>query len=241
MSHIKPDGTIVFQETEETLSGVDTIIFATGYNFNFPFCKTGDQPWDTTRMLDSQIHPGERDGGEESEVGGMKGLSVERLDPLLLFLENDTARSIAFPVLRMSSSVILPRPTADQAEFQVVPFPLAETQTRLTALLWSSLLSPLSEDIQIPSNSSNPYFTPAPSPSPSPLPPKSTQVPVRKVVQMRKKLVFGPAYEFTYQEYLMHLMEGADDPEWVKQWWGTMAVKRRWRDDTGLRKRTLGY
>ena len=106
-------------------------------------------------------------------------------------------------------------------------------------MLWSSLLPPLSNDIQPPPNPSNPYFTPAPSPPTDE--PGSKKPPVRKVVQMRKKLVFGAPYEFEYQEYLMSLMQDADDPEWIKNWWASMPIKRRWREDTGLRKRTLGY
>lgn len=100
MSHVGQDGSIVFQEDAEPLRGVDTMIFATGYNFSLPFCKATDSPWDEMRILDDQIRPGERDGGFEEEVGGMKGLGMEGLDPLLMFLENDPSRSIAFPVLR---------------------------------------------------------------------------------------------------------------------------------------------
>ena len=107
ISHIDQDGGIVFQDEAEAepLRGVDMIIFATGYNFSLPFCKAADKPWNESesRILDSQIRPGERDGGNESEVGGMKGLGVEGLDPLLLFLENDPSRNIAFPVLRTST------------------------------------------------------------------------------------------------------------------------------------------
>lgn len=106
MSHVNHDGGIVFQDDSETLQEVDVIIFATGYNFSLPFCKATDSPWDGARILDDQIRPGERDGGSESEVGGMKGLGVEGLDPLLLFLENDPLRSIAFPVLRTSASYL---------------------------------------------------------------------------------------------------------------------------------------
>lgn len=123
--------------------------------------------------------------------------------------------------------------------YQIVPFLLAETQTRLIAMLWSSSLPPLPDDIQPPPNPSNPYFTPAPTP---PLhAPRPEKPPTRKVVQMRKKLVFGAPYEFDYQEYLMSLMESSDDPRWVRRWWESEPIKKRWRGDTGLRKRTLGY
>lgn len=100
ISHVDVDGGIIFQDDSEQLRGIDAVIFATGYNFSLPFCKVTDRPWDGMRILDGQIRAGERDGGSESEVGGMKGLGIEGLDPLLLFLENDPSRSIAFPVLR---------------------------------------------------------------------------------------------------------------------------------------------
>jgi hypothetical protein len=83
---------------------IDTIIFATGYNFSLPFCKVIDSPWDERRILQEVIQQGERKGGREWEVGGMKGLTMEGLDPLMLFLEGegDEERSIAFPILRES-------------------------------------------------------------------------------------------------------------------------------------------
>jgi hypothetical protein len=81
---------------------VDTIIFATGYNFSLPFCKITDYPWSDPKyqVLDEVIQPGEREGGREGEVGGMKGLSMDKLDEVMLFLEADEGRSIAFPALR---------------------------------------------------------------------------------------------------------------------------------------------
>jgi hypothetical protein len=58
---------------------------------------------------------------------------------------------------------------------------------------------------------------------------------------MRKKLVFGATYEFLYQEYLMSLMEGVDDPKWVEGWWAKQDIKKDWRSQTTLRRDTLGY
>jgi hypothetical protein len=96
-----PSGRIHFQphegEQHDPVEGVDTIIFATGYNYHLPFCKAGDEPWSGHRMLDSVVREGEREGGKQDEEGGMKGLGVKGLDELLL-LEGD--RSIAFPALR---------------------------------------------------------------------------------------------------------------------------------------------
>lgn len=80
------------------IDDVDVIIFATGYNFAYPFFKADDPPWNEKRMLDGIIQLGEREGGEESDSGGLKGLGMKDLDELLLFLKDD--RSIAFPALR---------------------------------------------------------------------------------------------------------------------------------------------
>lgn len=81
---------------------VDTIIFATGYNFSLPFCKITDHPWSDPeyRVLDEVIQVEEREDGREREAGGMKGLSMDKLDEIMLFLEADEGKSIAFPALR---------------------------------------------------------------------------------------------------------------------------------------------
>jgi hypothetical protein len=94
------DGTMVLEDGQEVK--VDTIIFATGYNFSLPFCKITDYPWSDPRnqVLDEVIQPGEREGGREGEVSGMKGLSMDKLDEVMLFLQADEGRSIAFPALR---------------------------------------------------------------------------------------------------------------------------------------------
>jgi hypothetical protein len=105
ISHLSPEGTIIFQD-DQNLEGVDTIIFATGYNFSLPFCKITDHPWSdpTYQVLDGVIQPEERAGGKEEEAGGMKGLSMDKLDELMLFLRANVGRSIAFPTLRELSS-----------------------------------------------------------------------------------------------------------------------------------------
>jgi hypothetical protein len=146
------------------------------------------------------------------------------------------------------------------SEYQIVPFPLVETQTRLTALIWSGALT-LPHNLKLPPNPSNPYHSPsissAPSTSAASVPePENQSKEVagqkkeegaekksapRKTIQLRKKLVFGATYEFIYQEHLIYLLQDIDDPGWVKIWWDNQDVKKRWRGDTTLRKRTLGY
>ena len=81
---------------------MDTIIFATGYNFSLPFCKITDYPWSDPKfqVLDEVIQVEEREDGREREAGGMKGLSMDKLDEVMLCLEADQRKSIAFPALR---------------------------------------------------------------------------------------------------------------------------------------------
>jgi len=142
------------------------------------------------------------------------------------------------------------------SEYQIVPFPLVETQTRLTALLWSGALT-LPNKFKLPPNPSNPYHSSPSSTSSRASHPEEEQKKEeagqkkeegaekksapRKTIQLRKKLVFGATYEFIYQEYLISLLQDVDDPGWVRNWWDNQDVKKRWRGDTTLRKRTLGY
>jgi lysine/ornithine N-monooxygenase len=83
------------------LVDIDTIIFATGYNNSMPFAKATDAPWSSANVLDQVIGEDERAGGDQWEVGGVKGLHMVGLDELLLFLRED--RTIAFPGLRQCS------------------------------------------------------------------------------------------------------------------------------------------
>lgn len=103
ISHLDSSGGIVL-DNGEMVEGVETIIFATGYNFSLPFCKTIDYPWSDPeyQVLDEIIQSEEREGGRKAEVGGMKGLSMDKLDEVMLFLQADGGMSIAFPTLRES-------------------------------------------------------------------------------------------------------------------------------------------
>ena len=100
ISHITPDSRIHLTDGT-VLEDIDTIIFATGYNNSLPFAKVTDEPWKSRRVLDGVISLEEREkGGDESEIGGQKGLHMTGLDELLLFLKDD--RTISFPGLRTS-------------------------------------------------------------------------------------------------------------------------------------------
>jgi hypothetical protein len=107
ISHYQ-DGKIILEDGQTVV--VDTVIFATGYNFCLPFCKITDRPWSDSkyRVLDEVIQAEEREVGREGEVGGMKGLSMDKLDEVMLFLQADEGRSIAFPALREFSFPFLP-------------------------------------------------------------------------------------------------------------------------------------
>ncbi|KAL7419903.1 monooxygenase [Cryptotrichosporon argae] len=244
-SAVRPRGTVVLADGTE-IDDVTTIVFATGYNFAFPFLKA-DDGWGP--LVDSVIRPQERACGNEWEVGGVKGLGMEGLDELLLFRKDD--RTVAFPAL----------------PYQVVPFPLAEMQARLVSLLWAGLLPSFPAHPRLPPNPNNPYCgssdpdaaggaTDAPAPAAdtdahadpgavtgtrtdtdTAAPPAAAP---RTVFRQRKQLVFVAPYEWTYTSYLMSLTaeaEAASAACWrhVEDW------RRARRADSALRARTLGY
>ncbi|WWC68858.1 uncharacterized protein I206_102794 [Kwoniella pini CBS 10737] len=238
----RPKGVIHFEEDEKThenleLNDVDVIIFATGYNFMFPFFRPEDRPWNTTQLSEGEIKIGERDNGDKWEEGGIKGQGVEGLDELLLFLKGD--RTISFPTL----------------SYQNVPFPLAQVQARFTAYLWAGLLPNLPDLIKLPPNPSNPYsqietneestngYSEITKDKGQIDPPQPATKP-RKVLQRIKQLVFGAPYEWTYSEFLMDFMTRSDEERGVKTedyWEKVEQFRRDQRADTDLRKRTLGY
>jgi len=102
-SDAHPRGRIHFKgdpPAHAPVDDVDVVIFCTGYNNALPFAKAEDYPWNEHRVLEQAIKPEEREGGDEWEAGGLRGLYMRGLDPMLIFLEND--RSIAFVGLRES-------------------------------------------------------------------------------------------------------------------------------------------
>lgn len=242
---------VIHFEDGSQLTDVDTIIYATGYSFAMPFAKSTDEPWASHPLLDGSIGVADREGGEEWEGGGMMGQGVKGLDGSMLFMQGD--QSICFPTLRESSLTLhdrskrgdtaerqIFRMNADQIEYQVVPFPLAETQTRLSSLLWAGLLPSFPRDPTPPHNPSNPYSAP-PGNHSSPGSGNGNAAPPRKALKTKQKLVFGAPYEWTYQEWLMGYMREADPDGSDPVWQGIEEFRRERRADTGLRKRTLGY
>ncbi|WVR04176.1 hypothetical protein IAU60_001176 [Kwoniella sp. DSM 27419] len=222
----RADGQGDEEKDVEPLDAPEVIIFATGYNFNYPFFKPTDRPWsrDEHDVVDGVVRPGEREGGDEWEEGGLKGQGMRGLDELLLFLKGD--RTIAFPVLA----------------YQVVPFPLAQVQARLISLLWAGLLPSFPAHPKLPPNPSNPYSKTTDAEGSTSQPEPQQNVQPRKVVQKMRELVFGAQYEWVYSEFLMGLCAEADEAGKVPEYWRrTEGWRRARREDTTLRKRTLGY
>ncbi|ODN83922.1 hypothetical protein L198_07619 [Cryptococcus wingfieldii CBS 7118] len=245
------DGTPV-PVSDEQIDDVDLILFATGYNFAYPFFKSTDRPWDGKSVVDGVIGKEERQGGDEREVGGLKGLTPKNLDELLMFHKGD--RSLAFLVL----------------PYQMVPFPFAQVQARLSSLLWAGLLPSFPAHPTLPPNASNPYQqeeeSPAPVPASNPDPTASeTSTPgtsntyttssaetpskpsTRKMMQVRRQLLFGAPYEWDYSEFLMGIMaeadagEGGEGKKVEEHWKRIEPFRRELREQTDLKKRTLGY
>ena len=100
-----PKGRVHFkgdpQPAHPPLTDVDLVIFCTGYSNCLPFIKASDLPWKENRVLEEVISGEEREGGDEWEVGGLRGLCMSGLDPMLIFLQQD--RSLGFIGLRESS------------------------------------------------------------------------------------------------------------------------------------------
>lgn len=92
-SRSHPKGRVQFQDGA-SVDDVDVVVFATGYSNSLPFCKVTDEPWRSMRPLDEVIQSEEREGGDEWEVGGLRGLKMRGLDELLIFPEGD--RSLAY-------------------------------------------------------------------------------------------------------------------------------------------------
>lgn len=44
INEITPEGAVLLSDGR-TLSNLDAIVFATGYNFSYPFCRPTDEPW----------------------------------------------------------------------------------------------------------------------------------------------------------------------------------------------------
>ncbi|GAA5957607.1 hypothetical protein JCM3765_001453 [Sporobolomyces pararoseus] len=112
--------TIVFED-DQTLTDVDTIIFATGYYFSFPFLRSTDAPWSehpVTRppTVSVTVDPRGETASLQSTAPVEGGLRLHNLDDRFLFyLPDPSAVFLCLPYL-------------------VIPFPLAQIQSRLAVL-----------------------------------------------------------------------------------------------------------
>ncbi|KPV75868.1 uncharacterized protein RHOBADRAFT_52884 [Rhodotorula graminis WP1] len=99
-------------ENGVVVEDVDTIMFATGYYFSFPFLSPAHEPFKSHPITYSPTPSGER-GAPSGAEGGIR---MHGLDDRFLFLLADpTMAFLALPYL-------------------TIPFPLAQTQARLAAL-----------------------------------------------------------------------------------------------------------
>ena len=148
--------------------------------------------------------------------------------------------------------------------YQLVPFPFAEVQAHLVALLWAKLLPNFPEHPSPPPNPSNPYSSaptapPESPPGSEPLSPlsqdpingvdgitrRAKEIPEeaapRKVLAMRRALVFGDPYEFTFSEYMFSLISEANDGSWSEAWKRIEPWRLARREDKALRGKVVGY
>ncbi|KAH8929573.1 FAD/NAD(P)-binding domain-containing protein [Atractiella rhizophila] len=119
---------LVCQEGER-LKGIEVIICATGYLYDFPFFQADKEPW-TSRSL-TKIPPLPSNPNAASSIGlseevkyGGGGFRLHGLDKTQIFWKEDP--TLAFLALQT----------------RVVPFPLAETQSKYIAHVWSTYESP---------------------------------------------------------------------------------------------------
>jgi hypothetical protein len=248
-----PRGRILFKgdpPAHVPVDDVDVVIFCTGYNNALPFAKAEDHPWKEHRVLEQSIRAEERQGGDEWEAGGLRGLYMRGLDPMLVFLEND--RSIAFVGLREPRSRSPSTELTDPA-YSIVPFPFSEVQARLVAYHWSNLIT-LPKLLSPPLNKYNKYFDPITRTTPG-LPNGTSPdgvapdlagsneavAKVRFSLANRREFVFPHPYEWEYCDYVFDLLRPAERADVPPSWRGVEEWRRAKRGDEGLRKRTLGY
>ncbi|GAA5894041.1 hypothetical protein JCM8208_002329, partial [Rhodotorula glutinis] len=99
-------------ENGEVVEDVDTVMFATGYYFSFPFLSPSHEPFKSHPVTYSPTKSGQR-GAPSGAEGGIR---MHGLDDRFLFLLADpTMAFLALPYL-------------------TIPFPLAQAQARLAAL-----------------------------------------------------------------------------------------------------------
>ncbi|KAJ9105026.1 hypothetical protein QFC19_003657 [Naganishia cerealis] len=259
---------VIYFKDGSSLTGIDVVIFATGYLYYYPFFKNTDYPWnqESDRVLDGVIEDVDVDVEARqgrSDRGGLQGLGMRQMDSLMLFLKND--RSMAMIGLRKCTIAykrIVLWVGADLSDdtpgiaYQVVPFPLFEIQSHLVALLWAD---------RLPNFPTYPRIPPNPMHEAPPTPPETPgnataiadlssqrddfsasnngltkQLEKRYTEKVRGAYVFGFPYEFHYENYLLSLTAEADGGK--EGGWGEVEEFRwYWRKQKELRFQTIGY
>ena len=145
--------------------------------------------------------------------------------------------------------------------YLVVPFPLAEVQSHLTALFWSGRLPnipkqfspPSREDAPDPDSAKNPDHqsqqagndTTHDNANDHPHDMKESGAPAKKkdkrhTEKVRGDLVFGFPHEYRYENYVLGLTSEADGGD--ENGWGAVEDWRfPLRKNKALRSQTLGY
>jgi hypothetical protein len=268
----KIDGGVIHFKDGSTLEDIDVIIFATGFYYQLPFAKSEDAPWNEKRVCEETV--GDVDVLDEVngwEKGGIQGLAIKELDEIKLFLKGD--RTCAFIALRECHFGIWPSPFPGHLKaeihlvlwlfllaYLVVPFPLAEIQSHLTALYWAGRLPNIPDSFSAPSREEE-AAQPDDKAKPQQQPDHESQQagndtthdgehakpgnpPVKKdkrhTEKVRGDLVFGFPYEYRYENYLLGLTAEADGGE--KGGWGSVEEWRfPLRKNKALRSEVLGY
>lgn len=116
-----PEGRAVHFADGRVETGVDAILFCTGYLYAFPFLRNLSSPAATATAHDDS-HRNASDGGVVGRI--TDGRRVHDLAYHLLHAHHPT---LAFPGL----------------PYKVIPFPMAEAQMAVVARVWANLLSPV--------------------------------------------------------------------------------------------------
>jgi hypothetical protein len=237
-----------------TVENIDVIIFATGYLYYFPFFKSTDFPWNTKAVCEQHIEAVDvMDDRDKWEVDGLQGLGMREVDDLKIFLEGD--RTCAFIGLRECSRVIF--------DYLVVPFPLVEIQSHVTAMYWAGRLPNFPENPSPPTREPDAVADKAPNHQAQQAGNDNTNEPLHKgndsvansdkfsshepakkdkryTEKVRGDYVFGFPFEYEYENYLLGLTKEADGGE--AGGWGQVEPWRYpLRKNKALRSETLGY
>ncbi|KAK4058643.1 monooxygenase [Microbotryomycetes sp. JL221] len=102
-------GSSIHLSNGSTLRDVDVILFATGYYFEFPFCHSTDEPWSSAPLVHKPT----------SQIDNIGSIRPHNLDQRDLFYVPDSTCAVLC------------------TQYLVLPFPLAQLQSRMCSKFWS--------------------------------------------------------------------------------------------------------